>query len=510
MKFNRTQRRTTRTKNHEGADAYSLTPKEELYAAVASTTLSDSFYEKADVRLTRIRQLIEQVAATDPAFVAKLAVYAREAMYLRSVPLVLTVELAKVHAGNDLLRRMTGRVIKRADEITELLAYYQQANGRTKGTKRLHKLSKQVQRGLADAFNRFDEYQFAKYNRATEVKLRDALFLVHPKAKNAAQQAIFDKIAADILAPAYTWERELSQAGQEVAQASEADKQAAFRARWETLVLSGKVGYMALLRNLRNLLQADVSAEVLQAVALRLADPAQVARSKQLPFRFFAAYRELEQVSHPATPRLLHALEKAMVASATNIAGFDEHTRVGIFTDVSGSMGQRLSQRSSIELCEVGLTLSCLFRHTCEQVVNGVFAQSYQTVQTDRKGGILANVQRLKQVNVGHSTNGYLAIDHLIKRRLELDKVLIFTDCQLWDSNYWGNRTISESWRTYQRMYPQAKLYLFDLAGYGNTPLSTQGHNVHLIAGWSDKVFDMLAALENGRSAVAEIERMDI
>ena len=199
-----------------------------------------------------------------------------------------------------------------------------------------------------------------------------------------------------------------------------------------------------------------------------------------------------------------------MVASAANLAGFDAQTRVAIFTDVSDSMTQRLSARSSIELCEVGLTLSCLFRHSCEQVINGVFAETFQTVQTDKKGGILANVQRLKAVNVGYSTNGYLAIDHLVKQRIELDKVLIFTDCQLWDSNHWGQKTIRESWQQYQRRYPQAKLYLFDLAGYGTTPLSTQGRNVHLIAGWSDKVFDMLSALENGGVAVAEIEQMEI
>ena len=60
-------------------------------------------------------------------------------------------------------------------------------------------------------------------------------------------------------------------------------------AAWEALIPS--MGYMALLRNLRNFDQAGVPDEVAEQVAARLADPAQVARSRQLPMRFLSAYR---------------------------------------------------------------------------------------------------------------------------------------------------------------------------------------------------------------------------
>lgn len=509
MKFNQTQRGSNRTTNFEGADAYSLSFKEELYAAVAATALSDTFYESADSRLTRIQELIRVVAARDAHFVAKLAVYARQEMHLRSVPLVLLVELAKVHAGDDLVRRATRQVVQRADEITELLAYYQQANGRT-GTKRLHRLSKQLQRGLADAFNRFDEYQFAKYNRDGEVRLRDALFLVHPKAKDEAQQQIFDRIASNTLQTAYTWETELSSTGQQWAAGDEEAKQAAFRERWEILVRSGKVGYMALLRNLRNLLNADVSEEVLEMVAQRIADPEQVKRSRQFPFRFYAAYRELEKVSHTGVAAFLQALDDAMTASAANITGFAPEDHVAIFTDVSGSMHSNLSKRSSMQYYEVGLVLSALFRRTVKLAYTGLFGEDFEMVQVNPNNGVLSNVRRLSQVNVGHSTNGYKAIKHLLENEIITDKVLIFTDCQLWNSNWNSTETIAQYWKKYQKIAPEAKLYLFDLAGYGNTPISTHGSQVKLIAGWSDKVFEMLDAMENGSSAVQEIEEIEI
>ena len=135
-------------------------------------------------------------------------------------------------------------------------AYYQLANERT-DVKKLNRLSKQVQKGLAASFNSFDEYQFAKYNRKSEVTLKDALFLVHPKAKDENQQVIFDKIADDALATPYTWE-DSSSLGQ-LAFENEAAKAKAFRNKWEALIESKKLGYMAMMRNLRNILEAKVS-----------------------------------------------------------------------------------------------------------------------------------------------------------------------------------------------------------------------------------------------------------
>lgn len=146
-------------------------------------------------------------------------------MNLRSVPMILTVELARLYSGNEIVKRAVAGVVKRANEITEILAYYQIANKR-EGSKKLNRLSKQIQKGLIESFNRFDEYQFAKYNANSAVSLRDALFLVHPKAKDEAQQAVFDKIVSGQLAIPYTWETELSELGKQAFENEKAKAQA--------------------------------------------------------------------------------------------------------------------------------------------------------------------------------------------------------------------------------------------------------------------------------------------
>src|SRR5690606_37159091 len=114
---------------------------------------------------------------------------------------------------DSLISHMIVKVVSRADEITELLACYELANERN-GAKKLNRISKQIQKGLSISFNSFDEYQFAKYDKGGAIKLKDALFLVHPKAKNDLQQDIFNKIASGTLETPYTWETELSALGQ--------------------------------------------------------------------------------------------------------------------------------------------------------------------------------------------------------------------------------------------------------------------------------------------------------
>ncbi|HEY5823743.1 MAG TPA: TROVE domain-containing protein [Cyclobacteriaceae bacterium] len=508
MKFNVFKKAKAMT-NYEGAQAFAMDKRTDLYSAVVTTSLSDKFYENGNERLKRIQSLI---AENDAAFVAQLAIYARTKMYMRSIPLVLAVELAKAKVGNGIVSKAVKGVVQRADEITELLAYYQLANDR-KDTKKLNKLSKQIQRGLAESFNRFDEYQFAKYNRDGEIKLKDALFLVHPKAVNEEQQVLFNKIAKDELEVPYTWETELSLLGQKTF-ANELEKQAAFRAKWEELITSGKLGYMALMRNLRNIIEANVSTDAIREVCAVLADRNAVMKSKQLPFRFLAAYREVKLLQSGLVPMVLDALENSVEQSAMNIRGFASNTSVLIACDVSGSMQKAISAKSKVMNYDIGLMLAMLLQSRCENVQTGMFGDTWKIINVSRKN-ILANVQEFysREGEVGYATNGYLILKDLISRGKVVDKIMLFTDCQLWNNNVIVNvmqNSIASLWKQYKMIAPQARLYLFDLAGFGQTPIDVRKDGVYLIAGWSDKIFDVLSALEEGGNALTEIEKIEL
>lgn len=505
MKFNLITRKKKSIENYEGEKAFSMTPEYALYSAVVTTSLNGSFYEKGNERLARIITLIKKC---DPEFVAKLAIYARNNMYLRSIPLVLVVELAKNSTGNSLVKNAVGGVVKRADEITELLAYYQYTNNR-KGVKKLNRLSKQIQKGLVLSFNQFDEYQFAKYNRSTEVKLKDALFLVHPKAKDEAQQLIFNKIANDTLEIPYTWETELSKLGQ-TSFTNEHQKKLALSKKWEELIESKRIGYMAIMRNLRNIIEANVSGNHIKMVCDYLSNQKAVENAKQLPFRFLAAYREVKLIHSKYTSAVLDALEIATMHSAKNIKGFDYSTSVVIACDVSGSMQKPISPKSKILLYDVGLMLGMLMQSQCKNVITGIFGTKWKEMFLP-KSSVLNNVNEFYKIEgkVGYATNGHLVIEKLLKNREIVDKVMLFTDVQMWNSQS-TNHTFSKSWNKYKCIAPNAKLYIFDLAGYGQQPLNILRNDVYLIAGWSDKVFEMLDALENTKSAITEIKKIAV
>jgi len=571
--FNASAKDKSLTRNYEGEKAWKLDDELALYTRVCTTFLVDQFYTpNFNDELNRIRTLIKKVS---PQFVAQLAVYAREEMYLRSIPLVLAVELAKVHSGDNLVRRMVSRIIQRADELTEIVAYYASANARHKNTKEvngknkvLHALSKQMAKGIADAFYKFDEYQLKKYSAADkDIKLRDVLFLTHPKPRNKEEKLLFSRLANNELAKANTWEAQSSDMGQKVAQqAREQDlnaeekedlKAQSAKEMWEAKIDTrgkGQLHYMALMRNLMNFLKYDVSLDHIMKVATRLADSNEVARSKQLPFRFVTAYRMLRSIENIQTGRgifeygfdrksqfrdrnvifevrdfeisrktkdvknpkisiLLEALEEAVKAACKNIPSFDWDTNVLIAADTSGSMQKPISPKSMLQCYDIGIALSMMLQHKCKVVSAGMFGDSFAVLPLP-KDQILRNVDEMHQFEgmVGYSTNGYLVIDYAIKAAKEgivFDKVFLFSDNQLWNSNQ-DLKHIDSEWRKFKKLAPKAKLYIFDLEGYGTSPINLKRNDVYMVAGWSDKIFDVLKAIDEGQDALKKIKAIEV
>lgn len=494
------------TANHEDAVAFSMDAETELYSIVCTSLMNSKFYQTADEEMLRLRTLVQEC---DPEFVAKLAVYAREQMYVRTMPLVLTVELAKVHSGDNLVSRTVNRVVSRADEITELLSCYAYLNGKdVTGMNALKGMSKQIQKGLGMAFNKFDEYAFGKYNRDSVVKMKDALFLVHPKPKCVEQQALFDKIVNGTLETPYTWETILS-----------ADDGRTKKEKWEELIESKKLGYMASMRNLRNMLDAQVSVDHVEQVCNYLTNEKAVLGAKQFPFRYLSAFRMLEDHVSPDVEMCLNALEEAAKIAIMNLPLLVGGRNV-IACDVSGSMQNPISGRSIVQAYDIGLLLGQLLKLKMKSAIVGIFGDDWK-VKRFASQTPLANTMRLHDIEgeVGYSTNGYKVLKYLIDKGVQADGVFFFSDNQMWNDmnvdgyghSFMGHENHEEFfqyWNKYKKVAPKAKAYFFDLMGYGNTPLSILREDVYFVCGWSDKVFTMLDAVQKGQSAVAEIKKI--
>ena len=381
---------------HEGGAAFAHTSAEQqLRRSILSCLLfEDEFYEDGKAIADRI---VEAAQAVPLHVLADLAVDARSTYNLRHAPLLLLTVLAQRGRGNSLTGSAIANTIQRADEITDFTALYAQRNGMP--LNKIRPLSAQVKRGLAEAFNKFDEYQLAKYNRQDQaVKLRDVMFLVCPKPKDEKQAALFKKLAENNLATPDTWE---------VALSGGADKKEAF----ERLLSAQALGYLALLRNLRNMQQAGVDQQLIVDAIL-----ARKGAHRVLPFRYIAAARY--------APSLEPYLDKALCMA---IDGMDPMPgRTAILVDVSGSMDRKLSLKSDLTRIDAAAALAAIFPGNVR-----MFTFSNSLVEVPPRKG-MSGVDAIKNSQVHSSTYLRRALTEL-QSRVSFDRLIVITDEQSQD-----------------------------------------------------------------------------
>jgi 60 kDa SS-A/Ro ribonucleoprotein len=377
---------------HEGASARVVTDIQALRRSVMSCMLFEGeFYEDGQTIAKRIEDLAAKVRPID---LAVLAIDARHTSNLRHVPLLLLKSLAARAKDSDKIdvASVVERVISRADELAEFVAIYWKDGKRP--------LSAQIKKGLALAFHKFDEYALAKYDRDGAVRLRDVLRLCHPKPDSPEQAELWKRLLAGELKTPDTWEVQLS-AGK--------DKKETF----ERLIRERKLGYLALLRNLRNMVDAGCDPKLVEeAIVARKSGAERV-----LPFRFVAAAR--------AAPRLEGAIDTALcegIASAPKLKG-----RTVVLVDVSGSMDVKLSGKSDMTRADAAAALA--------SVVNAeslrVFTFSNSLVEVPARRG-MAGIDAIKVSQSHDGTNLGGAVE-LLNHGVVYDRLIVVTDEQSHD-----------------------------------------------------------------------------
>ncbi|OLB86648.1 MAG: TROVE domain-containing protein [Acidobacteria bacterium 13_2_20CM_2_57_6] len=425
-------------RTHEGAVAQKVDAKSELRRTVLTCLLwEDTFYEKGNDIAKRIAAL---AAENKPEVLAALAREARTKMQLRHAPLFLARELARRKGAGPLVAETLESVIQRADELGEFVALYWK--------EKKQPLSAGVKRGLARAFTKFDAYQLAKYDRESAVKLRDVLFLCHAKPKDEAQAALWKKLVENTLESPDTWEVALS-AGK--------DK----RENFERLLREGKLGGMAVLRNLRLMLASGVDPKLIRE---RLDKG--VARA--LPFRFVTAARH--------APKLEDALEKAMLKG---IAGLEKLAGLtGLVVDVSGSMNYKLAKKGETTRMDAAAGLAILLREKAEDFSIATFSDACVELPP-RRGFALRDAIVGSQAHSGTYLKRALTQLYDKQEWRELERLIVITDEQSHDG-------ILRAWT------PRA--YVVNVAPYKHG--ISYGNNWTHIDGWSERIVDYITAVE--------------
>lgn len=485
----------------EGAPGYARDARSELFLlAVTSFAAEDTFYEAAADRDARLRELVATIAVDHGDWTLRFVRWLRTGVHLRSVALVVAAEAVRARldagiAGGN--RALVDAALYRADEPGEFLAYWAGRYGRA--------FPQPVKRGVADAAVRlYSERSLVKYDSDSRgFRFADVLELTHPTPRDARQSALFahaldrrhdraDPIP-DVLGVLTARQRLLALPPEDrravlLAEGERVLGPAAMTweqvagwlqgpldgPAWEALVPS--MGYMALLRNLRNFDQAGVGDDVAARVAALLSDPGQVARSRQLPLRFLSAFR--------AAPSLRWgwALEQALQASLANVPALSGRTLV--LVDRSGSMFSWMSQRSNLTRADAAAVFGAalVVRARSGDLVE--FGSGSAPVPVRRGESVLTLVGRFG--NLG----GTNTADAVRRHYAGHDRVVIVTDEQAWAGQRGENPTAA--------VPPQVPVYTFNLAGYryGHGPSGTG--NRHTFGGLTDQGFAAIPLLEAG------------
>lgn len=462
---------TIKTTNKDGHVAYSMTDKAKLVTQVLS-----SFFQEAKFygdNSAEMQEVIKRVIQKDPQFVSNLAVFARREFNMRSVSHVLTAYLAHEEKGKPFVRKTVKGVSLRGDDVTEIMSFYLSTFGKP--------IPNSLKKGINDVLIGFDEYTLAKYKGdGKAVKMRDLLCLCRPRPETPAQEDLWKRCLEGNLEVPETWETQLSANGNN-------------GETWEKLIDGGKVGYMALLRNLRNILSAQP--RNIEKVFARLSDPVAVRKSKQLPFRFLSAYKSVENIGGS---KVFNVLESAVDASVDNLPKLPGTTVIAI--DVSGSMSAPVSAKSDIRCSEIAMMLGMIANRICENSIVYTFENRLSKLNVSGRTGIL--YATINNSMCGGGTNMSLPFQEMINKRIKADRIIILSDNQCNSGySYWHRQTVQSLADEYRcTTGNDIWVHAIDLQGYGTQQF--HGAKTNIIAGWSEKVFDFILLSEQGEGTL--------
>ena len=502
-RFNQNRKAANQVINRQGGTAYRQSPELRLVSLLLTSTVSNQYYRSAGAQLMELNALLAEV---DARFAAQAAVYARNEFGLRTITHALAAQLAARASGTTWGASFYDRVVRRPDDMLEIAAAYLGAADSG------NNLTNAMKKGFAAAFDRFDGYQLAKYRgEGKQVKLVDLVNLVRPIPTERNATAL-SGLVNDTLRNTGTWESKLSAAGQEE------DTDEAKAAAWAELLSEGKLGYFALLRNLRNILEQ--APECTELVVEQLRDPARIRNSLVLPFRLLSAYRTVEampkgtglrrpgsgvlgdllgsvmgakfakpkKVSRRTLRRkVLGALEAAIDVSLVNVPDLP---RTLIAVDNSGSMCSRIGGSKVVACNQLGALFGIALakRSKADLMEFGTTARYLDYGPLESTLGFAKDFEARNEV--GHGTN-FEAIFECAGTRA-YDRIVILSDMQSGLHEERGAATLA-SYR--KRSGADPYVYSIDLQGYGSSHFPAGGR-LFQFAGYSEKVFDLMRLAE--------------
>ncbi len=464
-------------------------PTMELFNLSLTTFLKNSFYEKGEDRIGRIRQCVAQILEEGTGgveWLCQLAILLREQFHMRSVVHVILGELALQHKGNTphaFTARTIAQTAKRPDDLSEILAYMKKRGAKS--------IPKQVKRGIRRGLLKFDRYQLAKYQmKGHDYSLVDLFNISHPNPEfvDSKTEAAWKELMEGKLKCEDTWESALSNAKDDAAR----------RLALCDLIAENKLGYMALIRNLNNLMKYKVPPRIMSMALEKLTDPEEIANSRMMPFRYWNAYKNVK-----GDPKVTNAISEAMDEACGNSDGMYGNTLIAI--DSSGSMHNKGDEHDTTPFEKACVLAAIILKNSPSGIHKVILYSDRVSIPVVSTNIPVANmVSQLEGAKIDGGTDTSLVFQHMRENNPGLYKNVII----LSDNESWGGDVME----AYKKLKADAKIdpkvYAIDIQGYGT--LDITGENVVNISGWSDRIIDLMRAEGSAGDYVNMIENVYI
>jgi 60 kDa SS-A/Ro ribonucleoprotein len=454
----------------------------------------------------------------------------------------VVLSAAEAPEAKELFRRAFPKVIQTPGDLQDLITLCR------------HSALRGMGKAVARAANRWlagiSQYHVVKYGSESQhISLRDVYRMTRPKLTGQAN-AIAGYVVKGEVAPELTQiagyeafkrtARTLQPGGQVALTAEEratAEREllaliAEHRLPWE--VVAGQVvpsravweamlyqmPYMALLRNLNNLVKYGVthSAQARDYITRTLADPERVARSKQLPFRFFSALKALKAEGE-VERALRAALDAALELSFANMPELG--SRVLIANDISGSMGSRPSARSDMTMAEIaGIFAAAAFKKAEHGEIVSFDTEAHP--RSVAKSQTLAEIAAAAVSAYGGGTSLSAPLEYAFAGKhhrsqhqeptRQFDVAIFITDSESWYDHLTSGGGVLDRIRDYRaRVNPGLQCFFVQLMPYKHAVAPQDEPGVSYIYGWSASVLSYIASIVDGSSAQVEaVKQMSV
>jgi hypothetical protein len=504
-KFN--EKNSNTITNHEGTTNYKKRSglKGELADLLLTSMLNgDLYYETEHDRLKAIDTIVTDLSKEDEDFVLKAMAYGRNVGYLRSVSHAVAVSAIRNIKGNPLTKKALQKTLIRPDDATEIVALWEQVTNNAMIPNSLRKAIK------GNIENKWDAYQFRKYYGNGKVKIPDLIKLSHPTPKTDEQSELFkNTIKGKKFLPKI-----------ETAQTINAETNSEDRATtYINSIKNRKLGYMAMLKNIDKFID-EINNDNVQMICDYITDEKLVAKSKVLPKRFLQAYYSIKETTFNNKNKVLESLEKAFILRSKDVKVTPDNKSAGLLIDTSGSMsGEPLNNA-------VALAGQLIAIHDDIEIY--AFATEYKKLETfglspfafidkyfDYKGRYSYDndVEKvfIPKFDIGWGTEIVAALKSIFNTNL--DYVFILTDMQIYNTHYFTKYNFAKMYsKTVAKTgHSIEKIVFWDMSGYRKgTPMQTDGDKVVELAGYSDKMIELLPIILDGGTLVKEIDNYKV